>query len=215
MDHTAREKVYSFFTHDKTKRQSSCNKCALTLCGLHVSNMKRHLKVKHPEILKALSDDTKKNDAKRRKITIETNEDEIISSLVNIATEGGGSFSLFDNKGFLKILTPIYKALEIPPITSLNIMDHVRAKELAIRKEIHASVRRKLVSLKIDVVTGLQQSILGVNLQFMNSTLTSTDVVVKTLGVIGVTEADTDLCIQNKILQTINKYGIEIDQIFR
>lgn len=90
---------------------------------------------------------------------------------MKIVTTYGRPFLLLDSEGFREILSPIYNALQMSPITSRNIMDHIRAKEMAIKEDIKALVKRRLISLKIDVATRLEKSILGINLQMFNSTL--------------------------------------------
>ncbi|XP_017024406.1 uncharacterized protein [Drosophila kikkawai] len=209
-------RVQLFFTYDKTKDQSKCNICGIKLAGHHSTNLKRHLSKKHQETYESLSEDIgePKKACKRRKIVIETTEDEVISAVVNIASDGGNPLSLFDNEGFRMLFNPIFDALEMPQITSQNIMDHVSGKELDIKQGIRASVERKLVSLKLDVATGLERSVLVINLQFISSTLTGNDIVVKTLGVIQLSEDLTELCLKNKIVETMESYGIQMDQIF-
>lgn len=76
------------------------------------------------------------------------------------------------------------------PITSQNIMDHVRRKEESIKESIKASVKRKLVSLKIDVATRLE-SILRINLKMFSSSFVKTEIVVKTLGFFQLFESHT------------------------
>ncbi|XP_041451725.1 uncharacterized protein LOC111077103 [Drosophila obscura] len=102
----------------------------------------------------------------------------------------------------------------MPTITLRNIMDHVRMRQISIREDIKASVKRKLVSLKIDVPTRMKKSILGINLQIFKSTLSKTEIVVKTLGMIQLFESHTGLYLKNKIVEIVQEYGIELDQIF-
>ncbi|KAH8284910.1 hypothetical protein KR054_002595 [Drosophila jambulina] len=211
-------RVHLFFKYDKISEQSTCNMCGVKLAGRHSTNLKRHLSTKHCDTYDSLYEDiseSKKVNLKRKKISIETTEDEVISALVHIASDGGNSLSLFDNEGFRTIFNPIYDALQMPRITSQNIMDHVNERELSITRAIRASVERKLVSLKLDVATGQKRCVLGIHIQFINSTLTATEIVVKTLGVIKLSDDITELSLKNKILETIENYGIQVDQIFR
>lgn len=208
------DKVHFFFKFNPSTNQSLCTVCKGKLAGNHVTNLRRHLTAKHSEVFDSFNEDTKETkNAKKRKIAYEATEDGIISSIVKIVTTGGSLF--LDSEGFREIINPIYDALQMTPITSENIMEHVCEKELTIKEDITAAVKRKLVSLKIDVVTRQEKSVLLINLHLMSSTLSKTEIVVKTLGMIQLFELHTGIYIKNKILEIIQEYGIQIDQIFR
>jgi len=74
------------------------------------------------------------------KISYDTREENITSLLVKIVTTVGRPFILLDSEGFRDIINPIYNALHMSPITSRNIMDNVRAKEIAINQEINSQL---------------------------------------------------------------------------
>jgi len=65
----------------------------------------------------------------------------------------GIPFILLDIEGFRDIMNAIYNALHMSPITSRTIVDHVRAKEIAIKEKIKNLVKRKLISLKIGMIS--------------------------------------------------------------
>jgi len=207
-----------FFQFEKDIGQSICKVCGAKLAARHVTNLKRHLNAKHQDVFNLLKDDNSievQKIVKKRKISSETDEESITASLVRIVANEGRPVLLLDGEGFRNILTPIYNALEMTPITSRSIMDHVRAKDIAIKEDIKASVKRKLISLKIYVATRMEKSILGINLQIMKSTFEKTEIVIKTLGMVQLFQSHTGLYIKNKIIDIIKEYDIEIDQIFR
>lgn len=71
------------------------------------------------------------------------------------------------------------------------------------------------MSLKIDVATRMDKAILGVNLQMINASLSKTEIVVKTLGMIQLADAHTGMYMKDKILEILHDYEITLDQVFR
>jgi len=94
-------------------------------------------------------------------------------------------------------------------------MNFVSVKETSIKNNIRAIVKGKLVSLKIDVATRMDKAILGVNLQMIQASLSKTEIVIKTLGMIELTDAHTGMYIKEKILDILHDYEITLDQVFR
>lgn len=212
------KKVHKFFKFNAQENKSKCNVCDLKLAGINVTNLKRHLTTKHAEIFNDWNDteDSEGNQIeKKRKICYHTSEEGIISSLVKIVTTEGKPFLFLDSEGFKEIMDPIYSSLGMNPVTSRNIMNFVSVKEKSIKDNIRAFVKGKLVSLKIDVATRMGKAILGVNLQMINASLSKTEIVVKTLGMIQLADAHTGMYMKDKILQILHDYEITLDQVFR
>ncbi|XP_054745834.1 uncharacterized protein LOC129250223 [Anastrepha obliqua] len=80
--------------------------------------------------------------------------------------------------------------------------------------QLKALVKDKLVSLKIDVATRMDKSILGVNLQLIDASLYTTEIVVKTLGMIQLADSHAGVYIKQKILKILMDYEIKVEQIF-
>ncbi|KAH8338300.1 hypothetical protein KR074_005462 [Drosophila pseudoananassae] len=213
------KKVQFFFQFKAEDNKSKCNVCGVKLAGSHVTNLKRHLIAKHAEIYNEfeIDDDKAQQNTcmKKRKISYETSEATIVSSILKIVTTDGKPFLFLDSEGFRQILNPIYNALSMNPITSRNVMEYVTAREQAIKENIKALVKGKLVSLKIDVATRMDKAILGVNLQMIHSSMSKAEIVIKTLGMIQLRHSHTGKYIQEKIMEIINDYGITLDQVFR
>ncbi|EDW18000.2 uncharacterized protein Dmoj_GI12344, isoform A [Drosophila mojavensis] len=197
-------------------RKSVCKVCGMQLSGNHSTNLKRHLHVKHGEIIREFDteEENKSKVIKKKKITYETSEESILNSIIKIVTTDGKPFMFLDSEGFKEIVDPIYNALGMNPITSRNIMSLVVEREESIKNDIRALVQGKLLSLKIDVATRMDKAILGVNLQMIMSNISKTEIIVKTLGMIQLTYTHTGDYIKEKILEIIEEYGITVDQIF-
>ncbi|KAH8327947.1 hypothetical protein KR067_001973 [Drosophila pandora] len=211
------KKVHQFFIFNSKDKKSVCKVCGVKLAGLHCTNLKRHLTSKHGEIFKDCDSEevTETQVVKKRKISFETSEETIINSLVKIVTSDGKAFMFLDSEGFKEIVDPIYNALGMDGITSRNIMSFVSVKEQAIKDGIRALVKGKLLSLKIDVATRMETAVLGVNLQMIHTNINKMEIVVKTLGMIQLTHAHTGVYIKEQILEILDEYGIDLNQIFR
>ncbi|XP_034475521.1 uncharacterized protein LOC117782610 [Drosophila innubila] len=60
----------------------------------------------------------------------------------------------------------------------------------------------------------MDKAILGVNLQMIQASLSKTAIVIKTLGMIELTDAHTGMYIKEKILDILHDYEITLDQVF-
>ncbi|KRJ98763.1 uncharacterized protein Dyak_GE27557 [Drosophila yakuba] len=209
------KKVHFFFKLNPADNKSKCNVCGVKLAGSHATNLKRHLIAKHADVFNEFEiDDEIQQNMKKRKISYETSEESIVSSIIKIVTTDGKPLLFLDSEGFRQILNPIYNALSMNPITSRNVMEYVTVKEQTIKENIRALVKGKLVSLKIDVATRMDKAILGVNLQMIQSTMSKAEIVIKTLGMIQLRHSHTGMYIKEKVIEIINDYGITLDQIF-
>ncbi|XP_060665607.1 uncharacterized protein LOC132797866 [Drosophila nasuta] len=150
----------------------------------------------------------------KRRISYQTSEKAIVSSLIKIVTTDGKPFKFLDSEGFNEIMDPIYNALGMNSVTSRNIMNFVSVKEQFVKENIRALAKGKLVSLKIDVATRMDKAILGINLQMIHASLAKTEIVVKTLGMIELGESHTGIYMKNKILEILDDYDISLDQIY-
>jgi len=151
----------------------------------------------------------------KRRISYQTNEETIVSSLIKIVTTDGKPFIFLDSEVFKEIMDPIYNALDMNPVTSRNIMNFVSVKEQFVKGNIRALLKGKLLSLKVDVATRMVKAILGINLQMIHASLAKTEIIVKTLGMIELGESHTGIYMKNKILEILDDYGISLDQIYR
>ncbi|XP_062141946.1 uncharacterized protein LOC133849979 [Drosophila sulfurigaster albostrigata] len=208
--------VHQFFKLNLDENKSICNVCGIKLSGNHSTNLRRHLTNKHMDIFNEwnYSGYTKLTQCEeKRRISYQTSEKSIVSSLIIIVTTDGKPFKFLDSEGFNEIMDPIYNALGMNSVTSRNIMNFVSVKEQFVKKNIRALAKGKLVSL-IDVATRMDKAILGINLQMIHASLAKTEIVVKTLGMTELGESHTGIYIKNKILEVLDDYGITLDQIY-
>lgn len=218
MGRNSDQKVRVFYQYCADIDKSKCNICDTLLKGTHITNLRRHLMVKHRNVFENTDRESNaQNEVERKKVKIsyEINNKDFIASIVKIVTSDGRPFVHLDSEGFRDIVSPIYNALSIAPITSHNIMDFVRAKEQSIKAEIKNLVKGNLVALKIDVASRMDRSILGVNLQLIDPKLEKAEISIKTLGMVHVSHSHTGMYIKEKICDIIHEYDMKLEHIHR
>ena len=147
---------------------------------------------------------------KMKKIQIEMNEATITDCCVNLVTKEGRPFTLLDSKAFRAIVEPIFKGLNVGIINSHNITDIIATKTAYIKKQIEKLCAGKVMSLKIDLATRLNRSVMGVNIQLIHSK----KVIIKTLGMIQLNDRHTAEILKTEILHLLQQYNIDVNQIY-
>ena len=78
------------------------------------------------------------------------------------------SFKIVEDSGFRKLLNPILQALSDSGnkicINAENIREEIVMLGSKIKKEIKEDLRKKFISLKIDLATRMDRAILGINI---------------------------------------------------
>ena len=88
---------------------------------------------------------------------------------LELITINGRSFKLMNDFGFRKILNPLLEGMRANFKTNAdNIREKIGVKANDIRYRIKLEVEHRLVSLKANIVTCRDRSMLGVNLQFIS-----------------------------------------------
>ncbi|XP_020815639.1 uncharacterized protein LOC110189760 isoform X2 [Drosophila serrata] len=81
------KKVHQFFKFDLEENKSICSVCGIKLSGNHSTNLRRHLTTKHLDIFNEWNNSGYSKFTKceeKRKISYQTSEEAIVSSLVKI-----------------------------------------------------------------------------------------------------------------------------------
>ncbi|XP_050054097.1 uncharacterized protein LOC126549317 [Aphis gossypii] len=131
----------------------------------------------------------------------------LISACVDLVTVNGRPYSVLNDSGFKKIINPILDGLD-----KKVARQYVHEESLAIQKEIRteAFTKAKLISLKLDAVTKLNRSFLGINIQY----IVGDYIKLRTLALIELTQSHTGFYLKEIILNVLKKYNIEHDQIY-
>ncbi|KAF0682261.1 zinc finger BED domain-containing protein RICESLEEPER 1-like isoform X1, partial [Aphis craccivora] len=95
-------------------------------------------------------------------------------------------------------------------INSRNIKNHVKEHASEIIKNIKLDVYKRLVSLKVDCVTRLNRSIIGVNVQYIKDDKLN----IKTLGMTELSEKHTSEYLKKVLINILKKYDIDNRQVY-
>ena len=196
MVRTNLSQIRKFFKYSESENKSSCTlgKCKAVIKGNHASNLERHVKRFHNKDFKEFQNEklsalpqragTSSSNELHKKRMRETNQcaiDEMFSKTIRtkmnektlenacleLVTINGRPFKLMDDSGFRKILNPLLESMRANFNNNAdNIREKIGVKDNDVRYRIKLEVEHRPVSLKADVATFRDRSILGVNLQF-------------------------------------------------
>lgn len=96
-------------------------------------------------------------------ISVEISEKELIDACVELVTKNGCPFAALQYSGFQKIMAPILAGLNTKlKINAENIKKHVSKLADDIKVKIKNETCQKLISIKLDIATRCDRSILGI-----------------------------------------------------
>lgn len=107
-------------------------------------------------------------------IKIKMTKKDLENSCVELVTVNGRPFSILNDSGFQNILNPIKCAIEDKSkqkfaISVESIQKKVFEEADKIRKEIYEDIKNTMISMKVDAVTRLDRSFLGINIQYVKN----------------------------------------------
>lgn len=108
-------------------------------------------------------------------IKLKITKKDLENSCVELVTVNGRPFSILNDSGFQKIINPIKCAIEDKYkqkvcISSESIQKKVIEEADKIKKEISEDIKNIMISMKVDAVTRLDRSFLGINIQYIKDT---------------------------------------------
>ncbi|KAH9383985.1 hypothetical protein HPB48_025962 [Haemaphysalis longicornis] len=116
-----------------------------------------------------------------------------------------------EDSGFRKILDPLLDGLSTKTVINAeNIRTRVSLLADEMREEIRQQVKGRLISLKVDCVTRMDRSMLGVNLQFVSDG----KIVLRTLAIKELKEGHTAGYLQSILLEVLAAYNVELCQVY-
>lgn len=155
-----------------------CTLCKKRLSGANRNNIIRHYKlVHHKEIVlkrKVLRDEKDGADfpiQKKHKISVSTNinKDDFFKCCVGLVAVKNIPMSIFDDQEYFKVLI---KPLETAFNTNLNSRNMVKVLEsysIKIQECIKKKLKNQMLSLKLDIATRMDRSIIVINVQYINN----------------------------------------------
>lgn len=211
------EEVRKYFLQNKEENKQVCqiDNCGTCLSGDNLTNMYRHIKVKHDAIWTKIkitdSSKTIKKSEKLKSITVQTSETVLWDACIELVTVNGLPYSFINSSGFQKIINPM--SVKLQPNKSFNIKNlkqKINETAADIKQQIKEDIKNKFISLKIDGVSRYQKSLLGINIQYIKNS----KICVKTIGMKSLNEKHTAAYLKQVITKVLNEYNISLKQIY-
>ena len=103
------------------------------------------------------------------KVQVVMSKEILIDACVELVTLNGRPFTLMIDSGFRKILEPILEGLpkknNISP-TNESIQNYIHTEYNIMKSKIIRQITGVMICLKVDAVTRLDRSFLGINIQY-------------------------------------------------
>ncbi|XP_053959810.1 uncharacterized protein LOC128864263 [Anastrepha ludens] len=225
MGRTKKFDEYKYISYDQTKNVSVCLLCGKALSGKSTSNIKRHYLTVHGQQFPCNDSNSNSSDVNlpnntattaiarkepSNRITISMNKHDFITSCVGLVTVKNLPFGIFDDEQyFKKILRPYEEHFKMK-VDSKNIADEVNNLGNKIKQNIAQAVYKKMISLKFDFASRMEQNILVVHIQYM----ADTKLVTSTIGVIPLHHEHTSNYLCEEIINCLTEFNIDTSQVY-
>lgn len=202
--------VREFFDFKSKPDESVCKICKRSFKGKYFTNLKRHIHGCHADL--TTEQDQEKVDPleKKKKFSISMSSSDVKKACVQLVTEEKVPFQLFDSAPFKTLTDQIFNGLNMIPITSRNVMQHVSEKYEREKLLLTDRLKDKMLSLKIDIASRHSRGILGVNVQYYRNQA----IEVKSLGIIELHRKHTGLNLSMEIENILAEFSIRKQQLY-
>lgn len=95
------------------------------------------------------------------------NKNQFLKCCIGLTTVKNIPFRIFDDQNFFKVLISPYEKKFKTNLNSKNIVKSVENASSQIKKIISKRIKKKMISLKVDIATRMDKSILGINIQYI------------------------------------------------
>lgn len=152
--------------------KSECVKCGRILSGKKISNWRRHYSLVHKEDITNAQvinsdEDCPGPSAKKPKVN-SMDKSEFLKCCVGLVTSKNLPFRIFDDRKYFKPLISQWERKFGTNINSRNIVSLLDSYSTKIKEEIGKRVSNKMISLKVDIASRMDKSILGINIQYIS-----------------------------------------------
>lgn len=207
-----------FFSYDGAKDECVCKICVAKFQGTHITNLKRHMVSNHLKIFNEEKEKFAENTGKevsscakeKRKFSVSFTKDEVTNACVEFVTKESKPFSFFDCNAFKVLTQQIFNGLNISPITSSNIMEHVDEKYSSLKNHIIKTLKGQILCLKMDTATRHDRAILGINVQL----ITGNKICIYTLSCKELTRRHTAEHLKEELQNVLEEFEIHKNQIY-
>lgn len=147
---------------------------------------------------------------KGRIVSAKFNTETIKLACVDLIAHENCPFNLINSRAFRRIMDPIQSNAVGFEINSDTVRQMIYEKSDEIVAAIKSELRNRLFSLKLDAVTRLNRSVVGITIQYISNGRIET----KTLAVIEVNEKQTPQMIKSFMTDTLEQFDLKSDQIY-
>nr|XP_018915899.1 PREDICTED: uncharacterized protein LOC109043220 [Bemisia tabaci]XP_018915900.1 PREDICTED: uncharacterized protein LOC109043220 [Bemisia tabaci] len=134
-------------------------------------------------------------------------------SCVKIITLGGRPLECMDDEGFHDIIGPIIDAMPAHKqfaISAGTVKRMIPDEATQLVMNLRSELARRFVCLKVDAVSRLHRSFLGINVQFIENA----QVCIRTLAVTEITKKHTGENMKEMVLECLKKYGVDLKHVY-
>lgn len=197
-------------------------KCTRLYRSDQMSVRRRHLQESHLEVLQSIAKkvneqfdvEPEQSSDDENAIRVKMSRKRVVDACVEMVTKNGMPFTAMSSSGFVKLLNPILDGLSSKDqrvtINRNSIKQFVQNKANDTVERIKKELEGRYVSLMMDMATRHNRSVLGISVQYM----LNDDIVVRTLAMDHITTSHSGEDLKGRVLAVMEKYGIEIRQIF-
>lgn len=211
----------TFFLYDEDEGLYKCtiDKCNSRLKGAS-NSLKRHIAIYHPDVSKTVGIDKYKPSTaqdrddspkakKMKTISLEVDEAEFLSGLVELAAIQGVAFNVFDSSGFKKTAGILAKALGMPNHADAIVLmiQHVAEH---VREIISEEMKGTLFCLKFDGACRHNRKILGITAQFIQRG----KLMSRILSIEDMTERQTGENLKQRINDVLDRFKLDIKNVY-
>ncbi|XP_053953615.1 uncharacterized protein LOC128860248 [Anastrepha ludens] len=203
--------------------QVICNngKCSGKALSPHTGNIERHLKLLHPELYTSYIE--KKIAAQKKNITTTPTTSNIVKAniqkcepkkpnielaTIDFFTKSEQQLSLLEDRAFKILVQPAFQTLGIG-VNRNSVLELINGCSQKLKAEIIDDLSGNLFSLKIDIATKQDITLMGINLQCIKNRSLHT----KSLAIKDLQPNYTGDNIKTVISEVLNEYAVDLNQI--
>lgn len=203
------DKASKYFVREGDSAKCNIIDCNSSLCRWTAYYLKRHLQLKHFSIYAELF-------AGEIDVGIQSRIDAFttMQNAVTLVTSDGYPFFLLDRPAFRALIQPgldnLAKYGQIVTINRAEIVQQIAIVSNEVRNHIKSELQNRFVSVMLDITTKSTLSVLGVNVSFIENDV----VIIRSLGVINMTERHTGENIALVVQELFSVFDLPITNIF-
>ncbi|XP_036329024.1 uncharacterized protein LOC118741222 [Rhagoletis pomonella] len=211
--------IWEYYDNQSEVGKAVCKICKLVLKNERIFNLRIHLLKKHKVNLWRYECVPSSNDSAstsayyvgKGNIKMPMNKRTLFKSYIGLVIEDSVPLDVLDSPNFRNIIDPICDGLgkklgKNITLDAKNCQIALNKVAESIRNNTKTEMDKRLLSLKIDSLSGLSWNIFGISAQFIKED----EIKSLTLGIVELSPSNN---LTGEILKILNKYDIELKQV--